>query len=127
MKTRKKLHLTVGSGAQVLVNDEGTRTFVALKVVEEYSITNQSSNESEISIRTWMGIVSKVFLLHGLPEYYDNPCIHTSIAWCVGSTQRPELEKLLLKYKRLVESISWSVCVSRILCKIGKKEHIIRD
>jgi len=128
IKTRNKLHLTVGSAAQVLVNDEGTRTFVALHVVEEHAITNQSSNRSEIStIRKWIDIVSKVFLLHGLPEYYDNPCIHTSIAWCVGSSQTFELERLLLKYKRLVESISWSVCVSRVLCKIGKKEHIIWD
>jgi hypothetical protein len=128
MKKSSKLHLTVGSGAQVLVNDEGTRTFVALKVVEKkYPVTNQSSNKSETSVRKWIDIVSKVFLLHGLPEYYDNPCIHTSIAWCVGNSQRSELENLLLKYNKLVESISWSVCVSRVLCKIGKKEHIIWD
>lgn len=110
------LHVRIGESASILVNDERTRTFLSL------SVSLQGSTPLERVIHQ----VSKVFKRHGLPEYYEGPNIHTSIGWCLGN-QEGHMQRLLESpiCQKNLKDLSWSSSVTQILCRIGKKEHII--
>ena len=110
------LPVRIGESASILVNDERTRTFLAL------SVSVQGSTPLEQVIHH----VSKVFKRHGLPEYYKDPNIHTSIGWCLGN-QKMHMQRLVESplCQRSLKELSWSTSMTRILCRIGKKEHII--
>jgi len=86
-KIKKPQRLRIGPHASVLVNDEKTRTFVTLSVRE--------MEGGQSSIQKCIDAVSKVFIRHGLPPYYDNPEIHVSVAWCLGEKHRDHLETIL--------------------------------
>uniref|UniRef100_A0A5K3F0N6 U6 snRNA phosphodiesterase 1 n=1 Tax=Mesocestoides corti TaxID=53468 RepID=A0A5K3F0N6_MESCO len=59
-------------GAQFLVNEEGTRSFLAVRV-------NASPNLLDVVRR----LDETVVLFRGEP-YYKNPVFHFSLAWCLG-------------------------------------------
>ncbi len=107
------LHVRIGEAACILVNDENTRTFLSLSV----------SMQGNASLESVIDHVSRVFKRHGLKEYYENPNIHTSVGWCLGN-QEMQMQKILDAQKNL-RYLAWSSSVSRILCRIGKKEHIV--
>lgn len=110
------LDVRVGESASILVNDEKTRTFLSLSV----------SMQGTMSLETVISSVSKVFKLHGLPEYYQDPNIHASVGWCLGN-QEKSMQGLLQSSdsQSSLKHLAWSASVTRILCRIGKKEHVV--
>ncbi|URE43925.1 CBS domain, partial [Musa troglodytarum] len=60
----------------VFVNDEQTRSFLALEVL--------GGGLSEITKQ--IHIVDVIYRLHGLPEFYKNPRPHISLLWGLGDT-----------------------------------------
>lgn len=115
------LPVRIGESASILVNDEKTRTFLALSVSMQGSTPLHGSCLEQVIHQ-----VSKVFKRHGLPEYYEDPDIHTSIGWCLGN-QKGHMQRLVESpiCQRSLNDLSWSSSVTRILCRIGKKDHII--
>ena len=108
------LRVRIGESACILVNDEKTRTFLSLSV----------SMQGRTSLESVIGHVSRVFQRHGLPEYYQDPNIHTSVGWCLGN-QEVEMKRLLEKSQKYLGNLAWSCSLTRILCRIGKKDHIV--
>jgi hypothetical protein len=105
------LDVRIGEHSLVLVNDEMTRSFLALSVRERDTNSNVLSH--------LVDAISSAFILHGLPRFYDEKIMHVSVAW--------SLEKALLDDARLPPPPVWDVPLHRIVCSIGCKEHILYD
>lgn len=106
---------------EIFVNDDSTRTFISLEVVEG----------GLAQIRKQIQAVDEVYKLHNLPEFYKDPRPHISITWALGDirdTLKRMVEEEMKKYK--VGSSSRQKCIftskfTGILCKIGNKMHEI--
>ncbi|KAL3341839.1 hypothetical protein AABB24_026053 [Solanum stoloniferum] len=106
---------------EIFVNDDSTRTFMSLEVLEG----------GLAQIRKQIQAVDEVYKLHNLPEFYKDPRPHISITWALGDirdTLKRMVEEEMKKYK--VGSSSRQKCIftskfSGILCKIGNKMHEI--
>lgn len=106
---------------EVFVNDDQTRSFLSLEVLDRGS--------SEICRQ--IHSVNKIFKLHNLPTYYEMPRPHVSVAWALGNAT-PSLTKVveeLHKLKTSGEAVCslplWSHLVNKIECKIGSQIHCI--
>mmetsp|Transcript_5555 Transcript_5555/g.10891 ORF Transcript_5555/g.10891 Transcript_5555/m.10891 type:complete len:263 (+) Transcript_5555:58-846(+) len=113
-KKKRALHLRIGGAAKVLVNEDGTRTFVALHVTDPGGM-----------VEDMIESVSRVFIRHGLPKYYDNPDIHVSIAWCLGNSATGRLKEALSACSTLLHRLVWNTHITRVLCRIGAKDHCV--
>lgn len=69
---KKKFFYSI-TGLEVYTNDDGSRTFISLKID-----TNQTLLDS-------VAMVDDIFREFDLPIYYKNPSFHISIAWCIGN------------------------------------------
>ncbi|KAI3844594.1 hypothetical protein MKX03_001446 [Papaver bracteatum] len=104
---------------EVFVNDEQTRTFLAIEVVAGgfAEITRQIKS------------VNEIYRFHNLPEFYKDPRPHISLTWASGNVGD------LLK-KRVTEDLSAGTTMSQnrriftcefkgIKCRIGNKQYKI--
>lgn len=93
----------------VFVNDEKTRTFVAMEV--------------GIGATSFLGVIRAVdasFVRHGLEPYYVDPVPHVSLFWCLGDvseTLRPIVDAL----PRLDGGEGASHVADAVLCKVGNR------
>ncbi|XP_049393099.1 uncharacterized protein LOC125857545 [Solanum stenotomum] len=106
---------------EIFVNDDSTRTFMSLEVVEG----------GLAQIRKQIQAVDEVYKLHNLPEFYKDPRPHISITWALGDirdTLKRMVEEEMKKYKVGLSSRQKCIFTSKftgILCKIGNKMHEI--
>ncbi|XP_030507585.2 uncharacterized protein LOC115722504 isoform X1 [Cannabis sativa] len=104
---------------EVFVNDQRTRTFLSLEVT--------STGLAEI--KKQIEAVNEVYKFHGLPEYYEDPQPHISLAWIMGDYSN-FLKKVIQKEWRLFNGGSNKNCIftsrfNGIACKIGNKTYQI--
>ncbi|CAD5186756.1 unnamed protein product [Musa acuminata subsp. malaccensis] len=105
----------------VFVNDEQTRSFLALEVL--------GGGLSEITKQ--IHIVDVIYRLHGLPEFYKNPRPHISLLWGLGDMSdglKQGIEEIDRSYKNASLSCGGHIFTcktSGIECKIGKKTYSI--
>lgn len=103
---------------EVFVNDEQTRSFLSLEVV----------GQGLSKICRQINIVNEVFKLHNLPEYYETPRPHISVAWAMGNAT-PSLKKCVQELTKSSESTHrvplWSHPLKKIECKIGSQTYSI--
>ncbi|KAJ8772471.1 hypothetical protein K2173_027648 [Erythroxylum novogranatense] len=105
---------------EVFVNDDQTRSFLSIEVV------NGGLDEIVKQIR----YVNEVYRLHNLPEFYKDPRPHISLAWALGdigdSLKRVVEEELQKSSKGAsVQKRVFACKFSGIECKIGQKLHKI--
>ncbi|KAK7590960.1 hypothetical protein V9T40_002573 [Parthenolecanium corni] len=99
----------------VYVNDEKTRTFIALKVGVGYQ-----------QLMNCVTAIDQCLSEFRLPTYYEDPSFHLSLIWCVGD-KKEELTNLLpvlkSQYHSLVEENLQSqfIYVNRVCCKTGNR------
>lgn len=100
-------------GWEVFVNDERTRTFLALSLGQGTQETNAMTRRVDSALRPL-----------GLPVYYDDPRPHVSVAWLPGD-QRTTLEAMLADMVESfqLEQVSWGFRVEEVLCVTGNKVH----
>ncbi|KAK4030380.1 hypothetical protein OUZ56_023379 [Daphnia magna] len=89
----------------VYINEEKTRTFLAINVEDPVGILDILVEKMDSCLKEYQ-----------LPAYYEKPSHHVSIAWCVGD-QKEELEKLALDLQLETDQISCNM--DEIRCKIG--------
>jgi len=131
--------LSMATEAEVFVNDDRTRSFVALTAAssQEMPFTArigtqplyECSNKSDDVLIRAINAVSAAFKLHGLPGYYENPRPHVSIAWCLGD-KAAALEAALVRpaAAAALEELRvarWTCRPRAIVCKIGKKRFTV--
>ncbi|XP_046843265.1 U6 snRNA phosphodiesterase-like [Xenia sp. Carnegie-2017] len=97
------------------VNDDRTRTFLALDVTIGIS-----------QLKDLVLVVDKAFREFGLQEYYDEPSFHASFAWCLGDAKEHITSSMLTKLQSILdsymeESSSLVVETKEIRCHIGNK------
>ncbi|KAI3940384.1 hypothetical protein MKW98_024791 [Papaver atlanticum] len=103
---------------EVFVNDEQTRSFLAMEVVAGglAEVTRQIQS------------VNEIYRFHNLPEFYKDPCPHISLLWASGNVSD------LLK-RRVTEVLSagtmsqskriFTCKFKGIKCRIGHKQYKI--
>ncbi|KAI9099671.1 hypothetical protein K1719_024676 [Acacia pycnantha] len=70
---------------EVFVNDERTRTFLSLEVVQGgLRESTQCTRLPLDGITKQIEAVNGVYKLHNLPEFYKDPRPHISLAWALG-------------------------------------------
>ncbi|XP_054814578.1 uncharacterized protein LOC129315082 [Prosopis cineraria] len=105
---------------EVFENDDHTRTFLSLEVVQ--------GGLREIAKQ--IEAVNGVYKLHNLPEFYKDPRPHISLAWALGDISH-SLKKVVeevIKGSAVEKSVNkWSfTCKFKgIECKIGSKTYTI--
>ncbi|XP_042374228.1 U6 snRNA phosphodiesterase-like isoform X2 [Zingiber officinale] len=104
----------------VFVNDEQTRSFLALEVM--------GAGLSEISKQ--IRLVDVIYRLHGLPEFYKNPRPHISLLWGLGDTSgmlNQAVENIERSYKNssLPCRHIFTCKINGIECRIGKRTYSI--
>ncbi|KAL1319834.1 U6 snRNA phosphodiesterase isoform X1 [Arachis ipaensis] len=104
---------------EVFVNDDHTRTFLSLEVVQG----------GLVEITKQIELINAIYKLHSLPEFYKDPRPHISLAWALGDISH--------SLKNTVNEVSKN-CVAKspnksifsckfkgIECKIGKKIYTV--
>ena len=110
-RRQSSLDVRIGDQGMALVNDDGSRTFVALSVRDGVGVLGDL-----------VDAVSSVFVRHGLPGYYSEKIMHVSVAWCLGDGRTDDCFTLG------PEGVSpYQVSVPQLLCKIGCKEHLVLE
>ena len=103
----------------VLVNDDLSRTFLAIKI-----------NDTDVMherLTRCVSIVDKVFLQHGLKTYYGNPIHHLSIGWLLGDKQN-RLNTSLEKWSNHhAGAANIEVQIQSMICRIGCEDHNIYE
>lgn len=104
---------------EVFVNDDYTRTFLSLEVVQG----------GLLEIRKQIEAVNTIYRLHNLPEFYKDPRPHISLAWALGDISH-SLKKLVDEEMKCAAGKSLKKCIfsckfKGIECKIGKKTYTI--
>ncbi|KAI9559696.1 hypothetical protein GHT06_013701 [Daphnia sinensis] len=89
----------------VYLNEEKTRTFLAMNVEDPVGILSMLIEKMDSCLKEYQ-----------LPAYYEKPSHHVSIAWCVGD-KKEELEKLAFGLQLEIDQISCNV--DEVRCKIG--------
>ncbi len=113
-KKKRALHLRIGGAAKVLVNEDGTRTFVALHVADPSGM-----------LEDMIESVSDIFVRHGLPKYYENPDLHVSIAWCLGNSSTGGLKEAISSSSTVLQRCVWNTRITQVVCRIGAKDHCV--
>lgn len=91
----------------VYLNDEKTRTFIAIDL-------QQSEN-----ILKYIEVIDSILKEFGLPIYYSSPKLHFSVVWCQGNRSS---EVILEEEKELINS---KAELKQILMKCGNNISII--
>ncbi|XP_027928969.1 U6 snRNA phosphodiesterase-like isoform X2 [Vigna unguiculata] len=104
---------------EVFVNDDHTRTFISVEVVQG----------GLIEITKQIEAVNTVYRLHNLPEFYKDPRPHISLAWALGdishSLKKVVDEEMKFAVGKSFEKSIFSCKFKGIECKIGKKAYAI--
>ncbi|OIW01092.1 hypothetical protein TanjilG_25200 [Lupinus angustifolius] len=105
---------------EIFVNDERTRTFVSLEVVQGglAQITKQ------------IEAVNAIYKLHNLPEFYKDPRPHISLAWAPSDISNSLKKVVDEEMKKSVAGKPLKKCIfsckfSGIECKIGQKTYAV--
>ncbi|CAB3983844.1 U6 snRNA phosphodiesterase isoform X1 [Paramuricea clavata] len=99
----------------IYVNDEKTRTFVALDVIIGVS-----------QLKDLVQVVDKAFQEFGLPKYYDKPSFHASCAWSLGDVSENISPSTLAKIQNSLDSYvednsSLVLTAEETRCQTGNK------
>ncbi|XP_068081275.1 U6 snRNA phosphodiesterase 1 [Anabrus simplex] len=102
------------SSVNVYCNEEKTRTFVGLSVLTEKELLKSVS------------ILDNCLAEFKLPEYYEDPSFHLSVAWCLGDHTKEVnsvLPQLQLVFQQFLSTHpnNWSFTVDSFMCKSGNK------
>ncbi|XP_057437253.1 uncharacterized protein LOC130729498 [Lotus japonicus] len=105
---------------EVFVNDDHTRTFISLEVVQG----------GLVEIKKQIEAVNAIYKLHNLPEFYKDPRPHISLAWALGDITHSLKKVVDEEIKQCVVGKSLKKCIFNckfkgIECKIGKKSYKI--
>lgn len=105
---------------EVFVNDDRTRTFLSVEVV----------HGGLVEIRKQIEAVNAIYKLHNLPEFYEDPRPHISLAWSLGDTADSLKKTVDDEIKKCVSGKSLKKCIftckfKGIECKIGQKTYKI--
>lgn len=114
------LELTL-SGLKVFINDERTRTFLALPVAPP----------GAQAVNKMIAAVDRAFVMHGLPRFYEDPQPHVSIGWVAGD-QQAALERAVaasistaqLRGRRLAD-FTFKLRPREVLCRVGQRVNVI--
>ncbi|KAH6790464.1 U6 snRNA phosphodiesterase-like protein [Perilla frutescens var. frutescens] len=104
---------------EVFVNDDCTRTFLSFEV----------TGAGLAEIKKQIELVNGVYKLHNLPEFYQNPRPHISVAWAVGDISN-SLKRVIGEEMKRHGGV-WSnkrifTCkFGGISCKIGNRTYEI--
>ncbi|GJP43815.1 hypothetical protein CLOM_g3227 [Closterium sp. NIES-68] len=100
------------------VNDERTRSFLAL----------EATREGVPEFVSMVECIDQAYAVHNLPPYYDNPRPHVSLLWVAGN----HLERLLSIAQTLQMSnlknapaLCIRVNVRKVICRVGQKVHTV--
>lgn len=96
-------------GWRSFVNDEKTRTFVAMEV-----------GAGADSFRSLIRAVDACFVRHALESYYADPVPHVSLFWCLGDAC-DALNPLLDALSRLEGGERASFVADAVTCKVGNR------
>ena len=135
----------------MLVNDERTRTFLAVSAAAgaagggggggiegaQAATLHQQQRQQQRGSPTpppdpllrAIDAASNAFQRHGLPRFYAAPRPHASVAWLLGD-QAAALQAAVSSpaargmAARLVAA-RWQLPVSRVLCRTGQHVHIV--
>ncbi|TKY66333.1 U6 snRNA phosphodiesterase [Spatholobus suberectus] len=103
---------------EVFVNDDHTRTFLSIEVVQG----------GLVEITKQIEAVNTIYRLHNLPEFYKDPRPHISLAWALGdiahSLKKVVDEEMQCAVGKSLKCI-FSCKFKGIECKIGKKTYTI--
>ncbi|GMP69787.1 hypothetical protein CsSME_00028914 [Camellia sinensis var. sinensis] len=105
----------------VFVNDDHTRSFISIEVI--------TGGLAEITKQ--IQAVNEVYKLHNLPEFYEDPRPHISIAWALGDISDILKRVVEEEVKRCtmaggyVQKRLFTCKFSGIDCKIGNKTYKI--
>ncbi|GAB4814138.1 hypothetical protein N2152v2_001184 [Parachlorella kessleri] len=125
-------------GPEVLINDERTRTFLALsatatgsKLQRPTPATRGVKTPGSSLLRAIDG-TSQAFRMHGLPPFYAEPRPHISVAWLLGDCEQQLAAALqssppLWQAAQQLAQCRWQVQVNAIYCKAGQKTFIVWD
>ncbi|KAJ7526606.1 hypothetical protein O6H91_16G014200 [Diphasiastrum complanatum] len=115
---QKRYSIEFGKWA-VFVNDERTRSFLALEIV----------NGGFPEIQRQVCLVNDVYKLHDLPLYYKNARPHISVAWALGNGDgMRKVAEELNKFSGVTENgltVLCSFTFNKVLCKIGQQVYPI--
>lgn len=104
---------------EVFVNDDRTRTFLSLEV----------TGAGLAEIKKQIDLVNGVYKLHNLPEFYQNPRPHISVAWAVGDISNSLKSVIGEVMKRRVGVLSnkhiFTCKFGGISCKVGNRTYEI--
>ncbi|XP_014523997.1 U6 snRNA phosphodiesterase isoform X1 [Vigna radiata var. radiata] len=104
---------------EVFVNDDHTRTFLSVEVVQG----------GLIEITKQIEAVNTVYRLHNLAEFYKDPHPHISLAWALGdishSLKKVVDEEMKCAVGKSFKKSIFSCKFKGIECKIGKKAYTI--
>ncbi|KAF7810078.1 U6 snRNA phosphodiesterase [Senna tora] len=105
---------------EVFVNDDHTRTFLSLEVIQGgvREITKQ------------IEAVNAIYKLHNLPEFYKDPRPHISLAWALDDISHSLKKVIGEEMNRCAVEKSLKRCIftckfKGIECKIGNKTYTI--
>ncbi|XP_012567273.1 uncharacterized protein [Cicer arietinum] len=105
---------------EIFVNDDRTRTFLSVEVVQG----------GLVEICKQIEAVNAIYKLHNLPEFYEDPRPHISLAWALGDTSHSLKKVVDEELKKCVVGKSLKKCIftckfKGIECKIGNKTYTI--
>ncbi len=103
----------------MLVNEEGTRTFVVASVmtVEE---------DEDDPLLGLVGSVDVALSEFGLPPFFSPPSFHVSLAWVLGDRKEEldkKLESLQEEFTEHFEGRERTFSARELKCKIGNRVH----
>ncbi|KAK9796299.1 hypothetical protein WJX73_008460 [Symbiochloris irregularis] len=94
----------------VLVNDEGTRSFLCLAVTQGHDQVCRCIRQ-----------VDKAFMLFSLQRFYEDPNPHVSVAWVLGNQRAALLERLQSAGPQSLPE--WQLQVQKIECRVGQHTY----
>nr|AGV54865.1 hypothetical protein [Phaseolus vulgaris] len=104
---------------EVFLNDDHTRTFLSVEVVQG----------GLIEITKQIEAVNTIYRLHNLPEFYKDPRPHISLAWAPGdighSLKKVVDEEMKCSVGKSFKKSIFSCKFKGIECKVGKKAYAI--
>lgn len=117
LSNQKKFVISFANELELYCNDEGTRSFVGIKV----------TNPDLLNV---VHEIDKVLQEFSLPKFYQPPSFHCSILWCLGN-QMDRLKKLLPLFQNVVNDIlleetEMETLVTEICIKSGSTINKIR-
>ena len=101
------------NAARVFLNDDETRVFVAIGFREGAS---DEENVGKADLVRMIDRVNAVCASMGLPEYYDDPEPHASLAWTAPASD--DTVAILRRLAREVD-VSWTIDIRRIVLDVS--------